>query len=151
MSSTSSQRFVVLPMYLTGIGSMLLGLAWIIYPEPWLLDKWANEILLQTRYDILLTLPGNEYLGAYLKGLYGFFGLWIFSLGLLIAAYVRATNLASRRYQNFLYGTLCVVAIASYILIFTYIPTSHFLWINHGVVAAVTTSFMFSRLANGRN
>jgi len=122
-----------------------MGLAWIFAPEPWLLDKSANEILLQTTYKELFLREGNEFLKAYLQGLYGFFGLWIFSVGLMIVVYVKATGLDTERVRKYIYLTLVAISTGAYILIVTYIPTSYFLWVNHGVIISVVISFLFSR------
>jgi len=138
-------------MFLVGAGSMLMGLAWIFYPEPWLLDKSANEILLQTSYTELFATSGNEFLGVYLRGLYGFFGLWMFSLGLLVVAYVKATGLQTKSEQVHLYLVLLVISAMSYTLIYIYIPTTYFVWVSHSVVASIIISYVFSRQVRAGN
>ena len=133
------------PIYVIAISSMTMGLAWIFAPQPWLLDKWANEILLGSSYNTLLALPGNEELVPYLKGLYSFFGLWIFAFGLMVFLYVKITGLKTKRTSTPLYGTLAIILVVTYMLQLTYIPSSHFLWVSHGFFVAIIVSLLASR------
>jgi len=139
------QKLVTVPILLIGIGSMAMGLLWIFLPEPWLLDQAANELLLQRSYAELLTLAGNEYLADYLKGLYGFFGLWIFALGLMVAAFVVATKMESRRSRGIVHLALTLILVMAYTLQFKYIPTSPFLWVSHSFMASLGVSFLAAR------
>jgi hypothetical protein len=145
MTETLARQLTTIPIFLIGLGSMAMGLAWIFVPEPWLLDQAANEILLQTSYNTLLALPGNEALDDYLEGLYAFFGLWVFAMGLLVAAYVLATGMQSARHRGVIYAALSVILIMAYWLQFTYIPTTPFLWVSHSFLASLAVSFVASR------
>jgi len=145
MTKQRLQHLATVPVLLIGLGSMLMGLAWIVVPEPWLLDKWANEILLQTSFDALFATPGNEFVAAYLKGLYSFFGLWIFSFGLLVVLYVRSAGFERRRVRNRLYLALALILAITYYLQFTFIPTSHFVWVSHSFLLSLALSYLASR------
>lgn len=145
MTRALARHLTTIPIFLIGLGSIAMGLAWILVPEPWLLDQAANEILLQTSYETLLALPGNEALDDYLVGLYAFFGLWVFAMGLLVAAYVLATGLQSKRHRGVIYAALSIILTMAYWLQFTFIPTTPFLWVSHGFLLSLVVSFIASR------
>jgi len=147
MANSFNKKLVSLPIILIGVGLMVMGLAWIFYPQPWLLDKSANEILLQTSYDELFGANQNNNLIGYLRGVYGFFGLWTFSVGVLIIVYVKSSGFNTPRLRNHLYLALLTILSASYVLIFTYVPTSPFLYVTHSSVVMVIISFFASRRA----
>jgi len=136
---------VSLPIMGIGLGSMALGLSWILSAEPWMLDQAANEILLQTSFEVLLAIPGNENMGVYLNGVYGFFGLWVFSVGLLIVTYVFATGMDTARVRNYIYIALLLILAFTYIMQLTYTPSSYFLWVSHGFLVSIGISYLTSR------
>ena len=145
MKQETIEKLVLVPIMLIGLGSMTMGLLSILLPEPWLLDQAANEMLLQRSYAELLALAGNEYLGDYLKGLYSFFGLWVFALGLMVAAYVMATKMETRRSRSIVHLALALILAMAYTLQFKYIPTSPFLWVSHSFLASLGVSFLAAR------
>lgn len=138
-------RFVTYPIYLLGGSSVLLGLGWVFAPRPWLLDKRANEALLQSSYADLFAAPGNAHLAEYLTGLYRFFGWWVVAIGMLIVVYVATTGLASRRHRRPLYVTLAVIVGVLYVLQLKFIPVSPFVWTSYGFAAMVLLSAVAAR------
>ncbi|MBI3241268.1 MAG: hypothetical protein HYZ49_03135 [Chloroflexi bacterium] len=135
------RHLVTYPIYLTGLGTSLLGLGWLFAPEPWLLDQKANEALLQTTYAQLLAADINAHLGDYLTGLYRFFGWWIFAIGLLVLAYAFAARLETKRARNVLHFTLVLIVGGLYALQLKFIPISPFLWATYGFAAMILLSF----------
>ncbi len=144
LTTLNLKTLAIAPVVLIGASSMMMGLAWIFAPEPWLLDKSANEFLLQTSYDALFASPGVAQLSDYLKGVYGFFGMWIFAFGLMVVAYVKATGFSTKSHRNCLHGALLIILGATYALQFKYIPSSHFLWVSHSFLVAILISLYAS-------
>tara|TARA_B100000427_G_C15510974_1_gene596163 strand:- start:1436 stop:1717 length:282 start_codon:yes stop_codon:yes gene_type:complete len=70
------------PLIIMGISMIFLGFGWMFTDEPWMLDKVANEERLQMSFDDLFEF--NETLPGYLKQIYRFFGLWVFTIGIFI-------------------------------------------------------------------
>lgn len=145
MSAKTLRLFVVAPIYLVGLGTCLLGLAWLFAPEPWLLDQSANEVLLQTTFQQLLAADSNRHLSDYLTGLYRFFGWWIFAIGLLIVIYTLATRLGTMRERNYFYLAMAVIVAGLYALQLRFIPSSPFLWTSHGFALMIITSAVAAR------
>ncbi len=144
MTNQSLHRLSIAPIFMIGAGSIVMGLLWIFYPEPWLLDQKANEILLQTSYETLLAIEGNEFLGVYLRGMYGFFGLWIGSVGLMVLAYLKATGFASKPVRHLMYAALGITLAIAMVLIIIYVPSSYFLWLNLGFALSIAVSLWAS-------
>jgi lipopolysaccharide export LptBFGC system permease protein LptF len=136
---------MLVPIYLVGISTSILGSLWLVASEPWLLDKAANEILLQTTYEELFAADINTYLGDYLTGLYRFFGWWIFVIGLMILVYVHVTRFTTRQQQTYFYAVLFIIIAGLYTLQLQFIPSSPFLWTSHGLSAMFLISFIASR------
>ena len=67
-----------------GLSMILLGFGWMFVDEPWMLDQVANEERLQMSFDDLFEFKINETLPGYLKQIYRFFGLWVFTIGIFI-------------------------------------------------------------------
>jgi len=73
----------------------MLGVVWLLSPEPWLWDQSANEILLKTSFEELFSVPINRALPDYLNLSYTFFGWWIVSIGMLILSFTIVTRLGT--------------------------------------------------------
>ena len=73
----------MIPFFLFGIIAMIAGIRWTSHPEPWLLDKIANETILNESFQDLFKREGNDNLPLYLTNIYRFFGLWVSSTGAL--------------------------------------------------------------------
>jgi hypothetical protein len=138
------RSLVTVPIYIVGISTSIIGLGWLISPEPWLLDQVANEIILQTSFAQLLAADVNTNLAAYLTVIYRFFGWWVISIGLLISAYTYATGLETKRSRNVIYGLLSLIVIVVYIMQLKFIPVSPFLYAVYGLAAMILVSFFAS-------
>ena len=70
-----------------GLSMILLGFGWLVVGEPWMLDKVANEERLEISFDDLFKPEINKTLPGYLKQIYRFFGLWVFTIGVFITLF----------------------------------------------------------------
>ena len=138
------RTLVTVPIYIVGISTSVIGLGWLISPEPWMLDQAANEIVLQTSFAQLLAADVNTNLAAYLTVIYRFFGWWVVSIGLLILAYAYATGLETKRSRNVIYALLSLIVIVVYIMQLKFIPVSPFLYATYGLAAMILVSSIAS-------
>ena len=70
-------NLTMIPFFLFGIIALTMGISWLSHPEPWLLDKIANETILNESFKDLFKREGNDNLPLYLTNIYRFFGLWV--------------------------------------------------------------------------
>ncbi|MDX1377416.1 MAG: hypothetical protein R3307_01105 [Anaerolineales bacterium] len=138
------RSFVTVPIYIVGLSTILLGIRWMLSPEPWLLDQHANEVVLQMSFVQLFAADVNTNLPAYLTVIYRFFGWWVISIGSLISAYTFATGLETKRSQSILHGLLSLIVIVAYIMILNFIPSSPFIYAVYGLAAMILVSFLAS-------
>lgn len=122
-----------IPLVLLALGAISLGLGWFLVPEPWLLDRMANETLLQTTFTQLFSAEINRYLPEYLLLSYRFFGWWVFSIGLLLLAYTLVTRLGSPLSRNIIHGVLFILLSGIVYIVQRFIPDSPFVWAIGGV------------------
>lgn len=133
MSAKKLHNIAWVPIALIGLGSVGLGLAWFLSPEPWILDKTANEDLLQTSFQKLFSAPINQHLPDYLTLSYRFFGWWVFSIGLLVLAYTFVTRLGTRLSRNVIHTILFLILAGILRIELTFIPRSPFVILSAGL------------------
>ncbi len=114
------------PLFFFGVGTIYLGLRWLIHPEPWLLDKIPNEIILQKSFEELFQSEINYYLPDYLTVIYLFLGWCSVALGMLIIIYVHTTRMGTNKSRFNILAILLIILIGFYFLIFNYIPLTPF-------------------------
>ena len=129
MNSKLIHNLTMVPFLIIGFMAFLLGVVWLFAPEPWMLDKSANIMLLDESYSNLFSEPINRNLPKYLMLLYRFFGVWVTSLGLLILGFTIVTRM----------GTTFARVVAQVITLFTligistleklFIPSSPFVYV----------------------
>ena len=119
------------PLLVIGITVNILGVVLCIHEEPWLLNQIPNEVLLQTSFSILFSQKTNIGLPIFLTTIYRFFGLWLITIGSIIICFVYVTRLGTKVARNSIYFILSVILIATYYLIFSYLPSSVLLPILH--------------------
>ena len=125
-------NLTVLPVFIIGISSLILGIGWLLSSEPWLWDQSANEILLKISFEELFSAPINRGLPDYLNLSYTFFGWWIISIGMLILAFTLVTRLATSLSRVLISFVLLIILIGLTIIEKMYIPTSPFLYLTWG-------------------
>ena len=132
-------NLTVIPFFILGITSFFMGFGWMLSSEPWMLDEYANTILLEESYKDLFAHPINENLPRYLTLLYRFFGLWVTTIGMLIMSFTIVTRLGTVMARNFIQSSFFIALIGISIIEYIFIPSSHFvyltfvLWVLWGV------------------
>lgn len=126
MNQKTIHNLTWIPPFLIGLGSVGLGLGWLIHPEPWILDQAPNEALLQTSFQTLLAADLNVHLPDYLLVIYRFFGWWVVSIGLLIMTYVQVTRMGTTLARNSILGVLLTILVGVAYMVFNFIPSSPF-------------------------
>ena len=61
MNSKLLHNLTMVPFLIIGFMAFLLGVVWLFVPEPWMLDKSANVVLLDESYSNLFSEPINHY------------------------------------------------------------------------------------------
>ena len=133
------------PIFFVGIIAVILGITWLLHPEPWLLDKVSNEILLNTSFDVLFSKSINMNLPNYLLVIYRFFGLCLLSIGILIIIYIYVTRLGTQTSRNSIFLVLTVILVGIYFLVLKYIPSSPLLPVLYFLTLCLLFSMYFSR------
>ncbi len=130
-------------LLLIGLLALALGIVYLLVPQPWLLDRRANERLLGMSYQQLFqqvpTLPD------YLIVVYRFFGLYLLAFGALFSFVVLT---AFRRGERWAWwavfpGLGALLALQTY-LIAVHIPVSPFLWLDLIVIILWGVALAFS-------
>ena len=103
---------------------MAIGLILILNPEPWMLDKASNELILGLSFEELFLYKSNKNLPIYIIVLYRFFGVFLISIGMLIFVYIRVTRLATHRSQSSIYSVLMITLVSLFYMTFTFLPIS---------------------------
>lgn len=132
-----------------GLIAVAVGILYLLVPEPWLLDRKANERLLGMSFEELIrqvpTLP------AYLVVVYRFFGLYLMGFGLMTTG---VTLTAFRRGERWAWWLL-LLGLGGLLLLQTYliavhIPVSPFLWLDVLVLLLWGIGLAFSARAGLR-
>ena len=144
MNNRVIHNLIWIPIFVIGIIAIILGIVWLLHPEPWLLDKAPNENLLKTSFDVLFSEKINSGLPIYLKVIYRFFGLWLLTIGLLIINYIYITRLGTKLARNFLFFILAITLIGIYYLVLTFLPTSPLLPVLYILNSCLFCSMYFS-------
>ena len=133
------------PIFIIGVIANILGLAWFIHKEPWLLDRTSNEALIQTSFSFLFSKKINIGLPFYLTTIYRFFGLWLMTIGSLIISFVYVTRLGTKTARNSIFLILIAALLLIYYLVFNYLPYSTLTPILHFVALCLAFSIYFSK------
>tara|TARA_B100001250_G_scaffold377729_1_gene367031 strand:+ start:741 stop:1190 length:450 start_codon:yes stop_codon:yes gene_type:complete len=126
MTQKNIHNFIWIPLFSIGFGAVGLGSAWLIHPQPWMLDQQPNEELLRISFHTLLASNVNAHLPDYLLVIYRFFGWWIISIGLLIMVYIQVTKMGTALARNAILGVLLIILIGIAYMVFNFIPLSPF-------------------------
>ena len=124
MNQRIIHNLVWFPIFFIGVTALIFGLIWVWHPQPWLIDRSPNEVLLQTTFEKLFSFEPNKHLSFYLKVIYRFFGLWLTTIGLLVIMFVRVTKLGTKQARTSIYTIMTFVLIVLYYLMFTFLESS---------------------------
>ena len=121
MNKRIAHNLTWVPVFLIGILTISLGVVWCVLEQPWLLDKSANEVLLQTSFEVLLSEKINIGLPSYLTIVYRFLGLYMLTIGFLITGYVYITRLGTKIARDciFLIQFVTLLGIYFFCLLYT--------------------------------
>jgi hypothetical protein len=129
-----NKRIFKIPLLFIGFIFIIMGLRWIFFDEPWMLDRVANEERLNMTFEKLFSSEINETLPGYLKQIYRFFGLWVSIIGLFIVSFLREKFIKDSDIRKSL--LICTGLTVYLALIFAYIwiPSSPFIYLGLGSV-----------------
>ena len=141
-------NLVWIPLFIIGLVSMGLGGLWCLHPEPWLLDRPPNEIIIHTTFSDLFSANINAYLPDYLTVIYRFLGWWLFISGLLIIIYLYVTRLGTKLACDCINVILFIALVGVYYLVFSFIPKSPFVPVVYTLTLLLSCSIYFSSRMN---
>ena len=145
MNKRIAHNLTWVPVFLIGILTISLGVVWCVLEQPWLLDKSANEVLLQTSFDVLIAEKINIGLPSYLTIVYRFLGLCMLTIGFLIIGYVYVTRLGTKIARNCIFLILLVILLGIYFLMLNYLPSSHLMSVLYFFTFCLFLSVFFSK------
>ena len=152
MNSEILHNLIWIPVFLIGLLTIFLGFGWLLHPEPWILDRLPNEILLKISFEELFAANINAHLPDYLRVIYRFFGWWVVSIGLLVVIYVYVTRMGTHIARNAILIAIFIVLSGVYLLIFRFIPTTPFLYGIFSITALYLLSLWASvKMNKGKN
>ena len=115
---------------------IVLGLRWLLHPEPWMLDEVANVERLGMTFEKLFEPQINNTLPGYLQQIYRFFGLWVVVIGMMIFSFSLPNTIIKKEVgfkMIFIIGFM--MGFGTY-LGYALIPSSHFIilmWFLNGL------------------
>ena len=116
------------PLCFIGIIMVILGIRWLIHPEPWMLDEVANVERLGMTFEELFDAEINKTLPGYLTQIYRFFGFWVLIVGALILNLSRQTIICNnKKISAIIIYTVGFMMIFGLYLGYSLIPSSHFI------------------------
>ena len=133
------------PIFIIGVVANILGLAWFIHEEPWLLDQTSNEVLIQTSFSDLFSKKINIGLPLYLTTIYRFFGLYLMTIGSLIIVFVYVTRLGTKTARNCIFLILFVSLLGIYFLVLNYLSSSPLMPVLYFLTFCLSLSVFFSK------
>tara|TARA_Y100000996_G_scaffold318208_1_gene254358 strand:+ start:2339 stop:2806 length:468 start_codon:yes stop_codon:yes gene_type:complete len=140
------------PLLTSGIIMIILGLRWVINPEPWLLDEIANVERLGMSFDDLFKAEINKTLPGYLKQIYEFFGLWVIIIGLFITNYSLPKKIIKKDIAIPLLTIFFFLVISGLFFGYKLIPNSHFIYLGWmQMIAFIISLFSFYKLESAKN
>lgn len=140
------------PLLIVGLVMIVLGMRWIIHPEPWLLDEVANVERLQMSFDDLFSEKINKTLPGYLKQIYEFFGLWVMIIGFFITNYSLPSRIIKKDIAIPLLSIFFFLVVSGLYFGYNLIPSSHFIYLGWGMLFAFCISiYSFYKLNISEN
>ena len=127
-------RFIKYPVLIISVVISISGIRWLISPEPWILDQVANEERLAMTFNELFLIEGNDTLGAYLKQIYRFLGLYVLSTGLILLVFASNKFFKNKSFRNKYLSVLGILLFSNILLAYFWIPSSHFIYIMWGAI-----------------
>ena len=149
MSVDILKKLLSYPITLIGIVMILLGGRWLINDTPWMLDKLANEERLGSSFGDLFIVTKDINLEGYLMQIYRFFGFWVLMIGVFITSFSCPKIIINLKIRKILILIVGGMILFGLYLGYTWIPSSHFIWLAWGMLGIYLISlYAFIKLKN---
>ena len=143
-----NKKLFLIPLIILGYLFFILGIAWLIVDEPWMLDKVANEERIGMTFERLFSEDINKSLPGYLKQIYRFFGLWVSIIGLFIIGFSKGRFIEDKSIRKTLLFCVGFTVYSALILAYKFLPSSPFIYVGWGGVFLHLTSVLSHRKLN---
>ena len=143
-----NKKLFLIPLIILGYLFFILGIAWLIVDEPWMLDKVANEERIGMTFEKLFSEDINKSLPGYLKQIYRFFGLWVSIIGLFIIGFSKDKFIEDKNIRKTLLFCVGFTVYSALILAYKFLPSSPFIYVGWGGVFLHLISVLSHRKLN---
>ena len=143
-----NKKLFLIPLVILGYLFFILGIAWIIVDEPWMLDKVANEERIGMTFEKLFSEDINKSLPGYLKQIYRFFGLWVSIIGLFIIGFSKERFIENKSIRKTLLFCVGFTVYSALILAYKFLPSSPFIYVGWGGIFLHLISVLSHRKLN---
>ena len=143
-----NKKLFLIPLVILGYLFFILGIAWLIVDEPWMLDKVANEERIGMTFEKLFSEDINKSLPGYLKQIYRFFGLWVSIIGLFIIGFSKDRFIEDKSIRKTLLFCVGFTVYSALILAYKFLPSSPFIYVGWGGVFLHLSSVLSHRKLN---
>ncbi|MFL2628410.1 MAG: hypothetical protein ACJ0OQ_01435 [Candidatus Marisimplicoccus sp.] len=140
-----NKKLFLIPLIILGYLFFILGIAWLIVDEPWMLDKVANEERIGMTFEKLFSEDINKSLPGYLKQIYRFFGLWVSVIGLFIISFSKERFTENESIRKALLFCVGFTVYSALILAYKFIPSSPFIYVGWGGIVLHLISVLSHR------
>ena len=143
-----NKKLFLIPLIILGYLFFILGIAWLIVDEPWMLDKVANEERIGMTFEKLFSEDINKSLPGYLKQIYRFFGLWVSIIGLFIIGFSKDRFIKDKSIRKTLLFCVGFTVYSALILAYKFLPSSPFIYVGWGGIFLHLISVLSHRKLN---
>jgi hypothetical protein len=143
-----NKKLFLIPLVILGYLFFILGIAWLIVDEPWMLDKVANEERIGMTFEKLFSEDINKSLPGYLKQIYRFFGLWVSIIGLFIIGFSKDRFIEDNSIRKTLLFCVGFTVYSALILAYKFLPSSPFIYVGWGGIFLHLISVLGHRKLN---
>ncbi len=143
-----NKKLFLIPLIILGYLFFILGIAWLIVDEPWMLDKVANEERIGMTFEKLFSEDINKSLPGYLKQIYRFFGLWVSIIGLFIIGFSKDRFIEDNSIRKTLLFCVGFTVYSALILAYKFLPSSPFIYVGWGGIFLHLISVLSHRKLN---
>ena len=140
-----NKKLFLIPLVILGYLFFILGIAWLIVDEPWMLDKVANEERIGMTFEKLFSEDINKSLPGYLKQIYRFFGLWVSIIGLFIIGFSKDRFIKDKSIRKTLLFCVGFTVYSALILAYKFLPSSPFIYVGWGGIVLHLISVLSHR------
>ena len=143
-----NKKLFLIPLIILGYLFFILGIAWLVVDEPWMLDKVANEERIGMTFEKLFSEDINKSLPGYLKQIYRFFGLWVSIIGLFIIGFSKDRFIEDKSIRKTLLFCIGFTVYSALILAYKFLPSSPFIYVGWGGIFLHLISVLSHRKLN---